>query len=220
MESIKKILNRLIELGKAGLRKEIVELFLIQTCDIINATPYSCAPESINLCPASFLGFRRAPEILWMKAVEEDSQIGKSMAEILEKLKDWHLSNIHQRKAQITASNAKFLVVRETTNKSSNIKPNVGDIVVINTTKDTRNIGQIVAIERSTAKILSQDKIYRQPISYLTPLYTETDNEQDKKAEGNDTDGSDCTDTLPENEETLYEGFNVNMDKTEDNKRD
>ena len=80
-------------------------------------------------------------------------------------------------------------MVRETTNKSSNIKPNVGDIVVINTTKDTRNIGQIVAIERPTAKILSQDKIYRQPISYLTPLYTETDNEQDKKAEGNDTDG-------------------------------
>ena len=155
-----------------------------------------------------------------MKEVEEDSQIGKSMAEILEKLQDWHFSNINQRKAQISASNAKFLIVRETTNKSSNIKPNVGDIVVLNTTKDTQNIGQIVALERSTAKILSQDKIYRQPISYLTPLYTETDDEQDKKVEGRDTGSSNCTDTLSENEEALYEGFNVNIDKTEANIRD
>ena len=175
METIKKILNRLMELGKSGLRKEIVELFLIQTCDIINATPYSYSPESINLSPASFLGFRRAPEILWMKEVEENSQTGKSMSDILDKLKDWHLSNVEKRKAQINASNAKFLVVKETTNKSSHIKPTIGDIVVINTTKDSRNIGQIIAIERQTARVLCQDRIFRQPISYLTPLYTEED---------------------------------------------
>ena len=155
-----------------------------------------------------------------MKAVEDNSQTGKSMSDILERLKDWHLSNVHQRKAQITASNAKFLVVKETTNKSSHIKPTVGDIVVINTTKDSRNIGQIIAIERQTAKVLCQDRIFRQPISYLTPLYTETDKDQDMNTKEDDTHSSVCTATLPVSKEALYEGFDVNTGITGDNKND
>ena len=38
-----------------------------------------------------------------------------------------------------------------------------------------RHIGQILEIKRQTAKVLCQDRIYSQPISFLSPLYTEQD---------------------------------------------
>ena len=52
-----------------------------------------------------------------------------------------------------------------------------GDIVSLYTTESQRHIGQIVEINRQSAKILCQDKIYTQPLSFLSPLYTEMDKE-------------------------------------------
>ena len=74
---------------------------------------YSISAETIHLCPGSFLGFRKSPEVLWMRELEESNKVGKAMGEVLEKLKMWHLSNITKKKAQIDTSISKLLVVKE-----------------------------------------------------------------------------------------------------------
>ena len=177
MGGIKRILNRLMALHNETIRRELVELFLEQTCNIINAIPYCTDPESIHLSPSCFLGFKNAPDILWTREIEGQGKIGKAMGEILSKLKNWHLSNLKRRDEQIRASTSKFLVVRQSPNKSSHIPPNVGDIVSLYTTENQRHLGQIVSISRQSAKVLCQDKIYSQPLSFLTPLFTEIDQE-------------------------------------------
>ena len=133
MQSIKRVLNRLMDLGVPNMRREIVDLYLIQVEDIVNSTPYSTSAESIHLCPGSFLGFRKSPEVLWMRELEDSNKVGKAMAKVLEKLKTWHLSNIAQRKNQIDAPTSKLLIVKESTNRTSYLPPAKGDIVVINT---------------------------------------------------------------------------------------
>ena len=175
MEIVKRVFNRLIEVAKPHLRKEIVELFCLQTMDIINGTPYSSSYNSIHLCPADFLGYSRSPELIWMREVETNSAVGRALSDILEDLKSWHLTNLANRDAQISASTAKLLVVKQPGNKHSRVPPAVGDIVILNTNRDDKHLGQIVGISRQTAKVLSQDQFFYQPLSYLTPLYTEED---------------------------------------------
>ena len=65
--------------------------------------------------------------------------------------------------------------MKQSTRKSSQILPCVGDIVCLSTTNNERHIGQIIEIRRQTAKVLCQDRVYSQPISFLSPLYTEQD---------------------------------------------
>ena len=56
---IKRILNKLMSLHNESIRKEVLELFLEQGCDIINSTPYKTDAESIHLSPSCFLGFKK-----------------------------------------------------------------------------------------------------------------------------------------------------------------
>ena len=71
-----------------------------------------------------------------MRELEDSNKVGKAMAEVLEKLKTWHLSNITKQKNQIDTSTRKLLIVKESTNKTLYLPPGKGDIVVINTSKD------------------------------------------------------------------------------------
>ena len=67
------------------------------------------------------------------------------------------------------------MIVKQSTKKSSQVPPCVGDIVCLSTNSIERHIGQILEIKRQTAKVLCQDRVYSQPISFLSPLYTEQD---------------------------------------------
>ena len=94
VKGIKTILNKLMALHNESIRKEVLELFLEQVCDIVNCTPYMTDPESIHLSPSSFLGFKKAPDLLWTREVQDNGKIGKALNSVLIKLKNWHLSNI------------------------------------------------------------------------------------------------------------------------------
>ena len=129
----------------------------------------------MNPCPSSFLGFKKAPDLLWTREVEGSGKIGRALNSVLLKLKNWHLCNMKQRADQIQSSTAKFLIVKQSTKKSTHVPPSVGDIVCLSTNNNERHIGQILEIKRQTARVLCQDRVYSQPISFLSPLYTEQD---------------------------------------------
>ena len=162
-------------LHNESIRKEVLELFLEQVCDIVNCTPYMTDSESIHLSPSSFLGFKKAPDLLWTREVKSSGKIGRALNSVLLKLKNWHLCNIKQRADQIQSSTAKFLIVKQSTKKSTHVPPCVEDIVCLSTNNNERHIGQILEIKRQTARVLCQDRVYSQPISFLSPLYTEQD---------------------------------------------
>ena len=143
-----------MSLHNESIRKEVLELFLEQVCDIINSTPYKTDAESIHISPSCFLGFKKAPDLLWTREVQDNGKIGKALNSVLIKLKNWHLSNIKQRSEQIHSSTAKFLILKQSTRKSSQILPCVGDIVCLSTNNNERHIGQIIEIRRQTAKVL------------------------------------------------------------------
>ena len=123
VRGIKTILNKLMSLYNESIRKEVLELFLEQVCDIVNCTPYKTDAESIHLSPSCFLGFKKAPDLLWTREVKDSGKIGRALNSVLLKLKNWHLCNIKQRSDQIQSSTAKFLIVKQSTKKSSRVPP-------------------------------------------------------------------------------------------------
>ena len=104
VRGIKTILNKLMSLYNESIRKEVLELFLEQVCDIVNCTPYKTDAESIHLSPSCFLGFKKAPDLLWTREVKDNGKIGRALNSVLIKLKNWHLCNIKKRSDQIQSS--------------------------------------------------------------------------------------------------------------------
>ena len=87
-----------MSLHNESIRKEVLELFLEQVCDIINSTPYKTDVESIHLLPSCFIGFKKAPDLLWTRELQNTGEIGKALNSVLNKLKNWHLSNLNPYK--------------------------------------------------------------------------------------------------------------------------
>ena len=105
--------------------------------------------------------------------------------------------------------------MKQSTKKSTHVPPSVGDIVCLSTNNNERHIGQILEIKRQTARVLCQDRVYSQPISFLSPLYTEQDEgKQLKPLVGIDNaPGTTLADVFDNNEHEGSEQANTDSDK-------